>query len=47
MRSKGAMKEDMEWRAIYGSEVFVGELKKAYELEEMIKPIGRPKVDLR
>jgi putative transposase len=47
LRSKGAMRGEMERRAIYGSEVFVGELKKAYELEEMIKPIGRPKIESR
>ena len=45
LRSKNAMRGEMERRAIYGSEVFVGELKKAYELEEIIKPIGRPKTE--
>jgi hypothetical protein len=39
------MRGEMERRAIYGSELFVGKLKKAYELEEMIKPIGRPKIE--
>jgi hypothetical protein len=39
-RFKSAMREEMERRAIYGSEVFVGKFKKAYELGEMIKPIG-------
>jgi putative transposase len=43
LRSKEAMRGEMEWRVIYGSEVFAGKLKKAYEMEEMIKPIGRPK----
>lgn len=33
----------MERRVIYASEVFAAKLKKAYEMEEMIKPIGRPK----
>ena len=37
----------MEWRAIYGSEVFVGKFRKAYELEKIIKPIGRPKTEPR
>jgi len=43
LRSKEAMRGEMERRVIYGSEVFVGKLKKVYEMEEMIKPIGRPK----
>ena len=43
MRSKEAMRGEMGRRVIYGSEVFVGKLKKAYKMEEMIKPIGRPK----
>jgi len=45
LRSKGGMRGEMERRVIYGSEGFVGKLKKAYELEEMIKPIGRPKAE--
>jgi putative transposase len=45
LRSRGAMRGEMERRAIYGSEAFVGKLKKAYELEEIIKPIGRPKTE--
>jgi hypothetical protein len=43
IRSKEAMRGEMERRVIYGSEVFVGKLKKAYKMEEMIKPTGRPK----
>jgi hypothetical protein len=43
LRSKEAMRGEMERRVIYGSEVFAGELKKAYKMEEMIKPTGRPK----
>ena len=43
MRSKEVMRGEMERRVIYGSEVFAGKLKKAYEMEEMIKPKGRPK----
>jgi hypothetical protein len=42
-RSKDAMKGEMERRAIYGSEVFAGKLKKVYELGAMIRPIGRAK----
>jgi hypothetical protein len=43
MRSKEAIRGEMERRVIYGSEVFAGKLKKAYKMEEMIKPTGRPK----
>jgi putative transposase len=42
-RSKDAMKGEMERRAIYGSEVFATELEKGYEMEELIRPKGRPK----
>jgi hypothetical protein len=41
--SKDAMRGEMERRAIYGSEVFANKLKKACEMQEIIKPIGRPK----
>jgi hypothetical protein len=37
------MRGEMERRVIYSREVFAGKLKRAYEMEEMIKPIGRPK----
>lgn len=47
LRFKGAMKGEMDRRAIYGSEVFANKLKKAYEMEEIIKPIGRPKKESR
>ena len=43
MRSRDVMRGEMERRMIYGSEAFAGRLKKAYEMVEMIKPIGRPK----
>lgn len=43
LRSKEAMRGEMDRRAIYGGEVFAGKLKKMYEVEEIIKPIGRPK----
>ena len=43
MRSKEAMRGEMERRVIYGSEVFAGKLRKAYKKEEMIRPTGRPK----
>jgi putative transposase len=47
LRSKNAMRGEMERRTIYGSEVFAGRLKKAYKIEEIIKPIGRPKKELK
>jgi hypothetical protein len=37
------MRGGRERRLIYGSEVFAGKLKKAFEMEEMIKPKGRLK----
>jgi len=37
------MRGEMEGRVIYSSEVFAGKLMEAYEMEEVIKPIGRPK----
>jgi hypothetical protein len=40
---KDAMRGEMDRRAIYGGEIFVGKLRKKYEVEEVIKPIGRPK----
>jgi len=43
LRSKDGMRGEMERRVIYGSKVFLGKLKKAYEMEEMIRPIGRPR----
>ena len=43
LRSKDAMRGEMERRAIYGSEVFAGKLRKTYKMDEIIKPIGRPK----
>jgi hypothetical protein len=34
---------EMDGRVIYGGEAFAGELKKKYEIDEVIKPKGRPK----
>ncbi len=47
LRSKGAMRGEMDRRAIYGSGVFADKLKKAYQMEEIIKPIGRPKKEAK
>jgi putative transposase len=47
LRSKNAMRGEMERRTIYGSEVFTGKLKKAYEIEEIIRPLGRPRRELK
>lgn len=43
LRTKEAMRGEMNRRAIYGSGGFAGKFKKMYEMEEIIKPIGRPK----
>jgi len=40
---KDAMRGEMDRRAIYGSGMFVGYLRKDYEIEEMVRPVGRPK----
>lgn len=45
LQSRGAMKGEMERRMIYGSGVFVDKVKKVYELEEIIKPVGRPNAE--
>ena len=43
LRTKDAMRGEMDRRAIYGSGMFVGHLRKDYEIEEMVRPVGRPK----
>ena len=43
LRTKGAMRGEMDRRTIYGSRMFVGQLRKDYEIEEMVRPVGRPK----
>jgi hypothetical protein len=43
LRTKEAMRGEMDRRAIYGSGMFVGHLRKDYEIEEMVRPVGRPK----
>jgi len=43
LRTKEAMKGEMDRRTIYGSGMFVGQLRKDYEIEEMVRPVGRPK----
>jgi hypothetical protein len=43
LRTKEAMRGEMNRRVIYGGEGFAGKLKKMYEMEEVIKPKGRPK----
>jgi putative transposase len=45
LQSKGAMRGEMERRVVYGSEVFVDKVKKVYELDEIIRPVGRPKAE--
>jgi putative transposase len=41
--SRDAMRGEMDRRAVYGGEAFADKLKKKYEVDEIIKPIGRPK----
>jgi len=43
LRTKEAMRGGMDRRAIYGSGMFVGQLREDYEIEEMVRPVGRPK----
>jgi len=43
LRTKDAMKREMNRRTTDGGERFVGSLRKNYEIEGMIRPIGRPK----
>ncbi|MGC8810769.1 MAG: transposase [bacterium] len=47
LRNKEAMRGEMNRRAIYGSEGFVGRFKKMYQMEEIIKRIGRPRKKLK
>ena len=43
LSTKDAMRGEMDRRAIYGSGMLVGHLRKDYEIEEMVRPVGRPK----
>ena len=43
LHRKNAIRGEMDYRAIYGSGIFVGHLRKGYEIEEMVRPVGRPK----
>ena len=42
LRSRDAMKREMDRRVIYGDEIFTEEFKKKYKIDEIIKPKGRP-----
>ena len=42
-RTRDAMRGALDRRVIYGGEAFTGELTKKYEIQEVIKPKGRPK----
>lgn len=44
-QKRGLFPEIIGWHIL--KEVFAGKLKKAYEMEEMIKPIGRPKKEAK
>jgi len=41
MREKKAMKKEMNRRVIYGNEIFVKRMQRAYKIEALIKPKGR------
>jgi len=43
LRTKHAIRGEMDRQAIYGSWMFVGYVRKVNEIEEMISPVGRPK----
>ena len=43
VKDKNAMKGEMDRRVVYGSKDFIEEIAKEYEIEEIIKPKGRPK----
>jgi putative transposase len=43
LRSRDAMKGEMDRRVIYGDGIFTEEFKKKYKIDEIIKPKGRPK----
>lgn len=45
LKEKEAMKGEMNRRSIYGSKNFAEKISKDYEIEETIKPKGRPKKD--
>lgn len=43
LRTRDAMRGELDRRVIYGDEGFTGELKEKYDIQEVIKPKGRPK----
>jgi putative transposase len=43
LRRRDAMRGELDRRVIYGGEAFTGELKEIYDIQEVIKPKGRPK----
>jgi len=42
LSTKDARRGEMDCRVIYGSGMFVGHLRKNYEIEEIVRPVGRP-----
>jgi hypothetical protein len=40
---RDAMKGELDRRVIYGGKAFTGEVRKKYEIQEVIRPKGRPK----
>jgi hypothetical protein len=43
LKERDAMRGEMERRMIYGSGEFPEKIKREYEIEEVIKPKGRPR----
>ena len=43
LRTKNGLKGEMNRRAMYGNEMFADDLRKRYRMEEMVRPVGRPK----
>jgi len=40
MKEKKAMKKEMNRRVIYGNEIFVKRMQRAYKIEALINPKG-------
>ncbi|OGP65248.1 MAG: hypothetical protein A2170_04605 [Deltaproteobacteria bacterium RBG_13_53_10] len=43
LRTRDAMRGEMDRREIYGGDAFAGQLKRQYTIEEVVRPKGRPK----
>ena len=47
LKEKKAMRGEMDRRRVYGGEEFMEGITKRYRIEPLIKPIGRPKKDVK